>query len=607
VNADGRIEVFAIGYDTTLNHISQTAPGGPWSSWAGLGGAVLQIATAVNADGRIEVFAIATNQALFHVWQTTPGGGWSGWESLGGAVLQIATAANGDGRIEVFAIATNQALFHIWQATPTVQITNLTHPAISPNFEVGDTFQIRVWGPPYQPVYRSEALNGSSSTIQIGTTDAAGHLQITGTETTSQTGTYTDVYSVGSTQAMPTISYVVAQSGGVGWVASGERGQTPDGHVSGLSYLSISNGSSIWTSSTTYLDYAASAYYDTQTVATLYQNGQAIQQGVATGSSYASGSLSATAIPWNDYTLQTDHYVVAFFAIGLGFYNPFYLGDGSCAYASSDCSIGIGTGPILVIAASIYLGSTLADQTNVPYSAGLILPGRLPSGVSNTSDMQIALRIMALVAAAAIFEAHDIGKISDPPVPAFVELVDPPAGDSYQPNPIFANGVERQRVYIVKDSYGRRWEASYPLLVRERFVKISLLGSLPDQDGEWTSRASGFTFPNAQIINPNDSSMLDFHGFSGFFSVKLNQYYYASNFQTPSWWNFLSYTASWPLFVVDAWNTCAHGSDNPTQYPAGVPIPLPGQTIYLTPTGVGFDGDSGPPPRHNGCSDPTYP
>jgi hypothetical protein len=125
-----------------------------------------------------------------------------------------------------------------------VQIKDLTNPAIAPNFEEGDRFQITVWGPPNQPVYRSRAFSGSSSTTQIGQTGSTGHLQLTGAES-GTFGTYTDVYTVGSNQAGPVFTYVVAAAGGVGWIASGESAQTPDGSVDGFSYLSISNGTSI--------------------------------------------------------------------------------------------------------------------------------------------------------------------------------------------------------------------------------------------------------------------------------------------------------------------------------------------------------------------------
>jgi len=46
----------------------------PWSNWESLSGGITQIATAVNADGRIEVFAIGTDKALNHIYQTSPGG-----------------------------------------------------------------------------------------------------------------------------------------------------------------------------------------------------------------------------------------------------------------------------------------------------------------------------------------------------------------------------------------------------------------------------------------------------------------------------------------------------------------------------------------------------
>ena len=45
-----------------------------WSGWAGLGGGITQIATAVNRDGRIEAIAICFDRALNHIWQVTAGG-----------------------------------------------------------------------------------------------------------------------------------------------------------------------------------------------------------------------------------------------------------------------------------------------------------------------------------------------------------------------------------------------------------------------------------------------------------------------------------------------------------------------------------------------------
>ena len=123
-DADGRLEVFAIGGDNAVSTTArQTAPnGGPppgWAGlggyaradrhrqrrrrpagglrhrrrqrrvplpadgpqrrlgrWAGLGGYAKQIATGNDADGRLEVFAIGGDNAVYHNWQTAPNGGW---------------------------------------------------------------------------------------------------------------------------------------------------------------------------------------------------------------------------------------------------------------------------------------------------------------------------------------------------------------------------------------------------------------------------------------------------------------------------------------------------------------------------------------------------
>lgn len=503
---------------------------------------------------------------------------------------------------------------------PIVSLSNLTHPAWGSNFQVGDTFQVTIVGAaPYQLVYRSRAWSGSSSTTQIGQTDGAGRFQASGAQGAGAVGTYTDVYSVGSVQAQPALTYVVAAAGGVGWIATGETGQTPNGSVDGFSYLSISNGSSVYTYSATYFGYSTSAYYNTQTVATLYQDGQPIRQAMAIDPSDAQGSLTATAAPLSDYTLQTDHYVLALVPIGGSFYNPSYFGDGSCDDASSDCSIGIGNGPILVIAASIYLGSTVADQTAVPIPFTYLTSTQLPSSVAHTSDMIQQIAVLAALTEVAINDAWSVGNsVSDPPVPSFIQMtctVNVPSGvcptaatwpgDIYAPDTTKANGVKRERTYIVKDAYGKPWNKTYPLLIKERFFQISLLGSLPAADGRWVSEASKpmHSGESVQWIDGISGRMVDSYGFAGLFAVQYNQYYYATEFQLPPRWNFSSSAAfNWPLIISDKFNTCVQGEAS-----------LPGQTINLTPTGVGVNGDSGPPqgyngrPGHSGCGSPTFP
>jgi hypothetical protein len=121
--ADGRLEIFGIGDDFTLQHIWQTAPSNGWSSWASHGG---QLATAPcmhrNADGRLEVFACTPDSAVWHIWQTAPNNGWSGWASLGGAGQFIdapSVGRNADGRLELFIRGSDDALWHRWQTAPS--------------------------------------------------------------------------------------------------------------------------------------------------------------------------------------------------------------------------------------------------------------------------------------------------------------------------------------------------------------------------------------------------------------------------------------------------------------------------------------------------------
>jgi hypothetical protein len=154
------------------------------------------------------------------------------------------------------------------------------------------------------------------------------------------------------------------------------------------------------------------------------------------------------------------------------------------------------------------------------------------------------------------------------------------------------------------------------LLIGEQFEQISYFGSLPAPDGQWASLAITYDFRNAQTIDPIASTMFDNYAFSGTFSVQYNQYYFASKFNLPPWWHYSpAVTAKWPLIIVDRLNTCIHGSNGATQFPPNFPIPLPGQTVYSTPSGIGFDGDSGPPApspyfngaAHSGCGTPYFP
>ena len=124
-NADGRLSVFAQGSDGAIWSISQTAPNNGWGSWASLGkpssDTVGIPAVGANADGRLEVFASGTS-AAWHTWQSSPGGGFGSWASLGlpaaGGITGLSVGQNADGRQEVFATVGNGDVWHIWQTSP---------------------------------------------------------------------------------------------------------------------------------------------------------------------------------------------------------------------------------------------------------------------------------------------------------------------------------------------------------------------------------------------------------------------------------------------------------------------------------------------------------
>ncbi|GAA3836740.1 hypothetical protein GCM10022226_68340 [Sphaerisporangium flaviroseum] len=120
-NADGRVQVFALGGNGALYTKWQATPNGIWGDWKNLGGTDLRsIAAGRNADGRLQAFATGGNGALYSTWQTTPNGAWGTWTNMGGQNLtsSIATAANADGRLQVFLIGGDGALYSRWQTTP---------------------------------------------------------------------------------------------------------------------------------------------------------------------------------------------------------------------------------------------------------------------------------------------------------------------------------------------------------------------------------------------------------------------------------------------------------------------------------------------------------
>jgi hypothetical protein len=84
-----------------------------WHDWESLGGTITSSPGAVSWDNdRIDVFAIGKDSTLHHKWFD---GGWSNWESLGGFLTSGPTVSSWNrGRLDVFARGGDSALYHKW-------------------------------------------------------------------------------------------------------------------------------------------------------------------------------------------------------------------------------------------------------------------------------------------------------------------------------------------------------------------------------------------------------------------------------------------------------------------------------------------------------------
>jgi acylphosphatase len=113
-NKDGRLEVFARGNDNNIWHIWQTRPADDtsWFTWqymekgSSFSG---DPAVGMDTDGRVEVFAVGTDSTMWVNYQQSAGGSWSTWVPLprspatNGFIGTPAVARNADGHLEIFA------------------------------------------------------------------------------------------------------------------------------------------------------------------------------------------------------------------------------------------------------------------------------------------------------------------------------------------------------------------------------------------------------------------------------------------------------------------------------------------------------------------------
>lgn len=133
-NHDGHLELFYHSADDYVYHTWQLnrtvlqggacVSAGDWSAPVRLGTAAdraYSVSVGRNADGRLEVFAIGRNSAIRHVWQTQPNDGWSSWQRLGttaNTAKSVIVGTNRDGRLEAFTVGTNDKPYHFLQLQP---------------------------------------------------------------------------------------------------------------------------------------------------------------------------------------------------------------------------------------------------------------------------------------------------------------------------------------------------------------------------------------------------------------------------------------------------------------------------------------------------------
>jgi len=130
-HADGHLQVFGIAADRTIWYAwkaRQTLVATTWTdTWRSLGGSAVALSVGLNADGRMEVFAIDGAGKLRHTWEIIPSASASwhpGWDlldmmntglehaGLHGHLERIAVGRRQDGQLQVFGAQTGDA---IWQ------------------------------------------------------------------------------------------------------------------------------------------------------------------------------------------------------------------------------------------------------------------------------------------------------------------------------------------------------------------------------------------------------------------------------------------------------------------------------------------------------------
>ncbi len=119
---DGALHVVAITDAGNAVHIAQSQPGVDFQPWEDLAGKDLKsISPALNADGRLEVFALGGDNKIYHRWKQTTGA-WSEWAGLGLSqditFQQVVPLRTPGGTITAFGLLSDGSPAEISQTSP---------------------------------------------------------------------------------------------------------------------------------------------------------------------------------------------------------------------------------------------------------------------------------------------------------------------------------------------------------------------------------------------------------------------------------------------------------------------------------------------------------
>jgi hypothetical protein len=83
-HADGRLEVFAVLSNGSVENDFETVPDGAWSGWDDFAsaGTAESLVVTNHINGRMEVFAVTSTGAIENKYETVPDGSWSDWNDF---------------------------------------------------------------------------------------------------------------------------------------------------------------------------------------------------------------------------------------------------------------------------------------------------------------------------------------------------------------------------------------------------------------------------------------------------------------------------------------------------------------------------------------------